>query len=770
MRLLFLGACSAAGAVLGLTGPKTWALGFTITALSLAACSLAMNGGAKKALMFPLLFFVLGLGVGMRESSRYRDREGREEEVAVTVSVEAERRGEGGFYQLIAVERVLRGELPRKGDLYLLRLGAGMEEGGGEEGQNCQQFPRWGEKVMVSGRLRIFSRVEGEVAGTLWAQEYRRLGVVSGIFRRGAAALRWSILEGGRDAGSEEALIRSMALGDYRLLGPGAQRDLRLSGLLHLCAASGFHVATLTALLAWTAARLGVGKRFSLLLALPGAYLFSLAAGSTPSVRRALTMACLSAVAYVVGRRPDPVSALGGAFVAGILISPRSVFSTGFQLSFSAAAGMVILFPVLKGRWCGRWPRALEPALVSVAAQMAVAPVMLFRFGELPIVAPLSNALAMPLAPLILLPTLIGGFAGILCPPLADLGFLLAEPFARLFLTIARVFASVGDRINAPLHLPPWGIFALCLLLLAFCVFRGRAGRWAGRGVVMVLLLALSGNIPVAWGPWGSEKPSVVFFDVGQGDSALLVGPGGERVLVDGGADIQLVKRKLKARGIRHLDAVLYSHGDRDHVGGLVEILGELNVGLLFRPSCAPDGGWEGKVLEMAAVKGVPVAELGGGERVVVGKLAFRVVGGPALLARSEALGEGAEGSTKNEGSLVLRMEMEGVAFLFTGDIEEVGQGSLLATGAQVRAEVLKVPHHGGYAANTDLFLEAVRPKVAVISVKSPNEYGHPAAKTLEKLSRMGCVVFRTDHSGDIVVKVREGKMIVREERPSLRN
>lgn len=171
--------------------------------------------------------------------------------------------------------------------------------------------------------------------------------------------------------------------------------------------------------------------------------------------------------------------------------------------------------------------------------------------------------------------------------------------------------------------------------------------------------------------------------------------------------------------------------------------------------------------MEAAEARGVPVVELKGGEEVAVGGIVFRVLGDPKLSGDDESRDELAAENLRNESSLVISLRMEEVTFLFTGDVEEVGQGRLIDAGAVARAEVLKVPHHGGFAENTDLFLKAVGPRVAVISVKTPNEYGHPAAGTLEVLRRLGCRVFRTDQSGDIVVEVRGGRVMVREERPS---
>lgn len=761
MRLLLLGCCSAAGIVLAFRGfHGFWPLTFALGAMLLSAFSLLRGTDRGWALLLPPVFLCLGLISGGIEASRYKGREGLEEQVVLRGRVEAERRTGEGEYLLLEVREVVTGDLPRRGDLYLLRP-PGRPRGPGEGGRGGAGAPRWGEYWKVEGRLRTFSRAEGEAGGILRAFAWSREKGPSSPWLKWAATFRGVVMDERRGKGKEECLIRGMVLGDYRQLGGREIRDLRLSGLLHVCAASGLHVAILLALLIKVIERLGAGRRYSPALALPGVLVYALAAGSSPSVRRAMTMATLAAAASLAGRRPDPVATLGAALLMGALGSPRAVLSISFLLSYSAASGMVILYPVFRERWGRRIPRPAEPLLAALAAQLAVAPVMLGRFGEIPLLAPVSNAVLLPLVPFILLPPLVLGFAGTAWLPVSHLGFALARPFARVFLHAAEIFGALGRRLDLPFFLPAPGLCLLCISLVALGLTRGRAWRMAAVGVASLLVLAVAWNFPVATGLVGREGPSVTFFDVGQGDSALLVGPGGERVLLDGGADPFLVRGKLRALGIHCLDAVICSHGDRDHVGGLAEVLEGLYVGVLARPSLPPGEGAERRLLEAAAAMGVPVVELGGGETVEVGGLALRLVGGPSFLGVGKGSGELQTDFSQNEASLVISLELEGVTFLFPGDVEEEGQECLLERGATVRADVLKVPHHGGFSASTDRFLDAVKPRVAVISVGTPNEYGHPAADTLEALRRRGCRVFRTDESGDIVVRAEEGRIRV---------
>ncbi len=246
----------------------------------------------------------------------------------------------------------------------------------------------------------------------------------------------------------------------------------------------------------------------------------------------------------------------------------------------------------------------------------------------------------------------------------------------------------------------------------------------------------------------------VVFLDVGQGDSALILFPNGKSMLIDGGppsAGGQLVQ-KLRQRGIQHLDWVVATHPHSDHIGGLIRVLREFPVEAVWDSGFVYDS-----PVYRDFLRAVRSAKNRAGTRpkfevVLKGKRLE-----PAsnihieVLAPSKPYLTGTN-SDPNNNSIVLRLDAGAVRYLFTGDIEQELRGRLYAQNAPLQAEVLKVAHHGSSTGTDRLFLQRVRPKVAVISRGQGNPYGHPHQVVLRVLRQSGATIYRTDLQGDITM------------------
>ncbi|HXF72967.1 MAG TPA: ComEC/Rec2 family competence protein, partial [Actinomycetota bacterium] len=236
---------------------------------------------------------------------------------------------------------------------------------------------------------------------------------------------------------------------------------------------------------------------------------------------------------------------------------------------------------------------------------------------------------------------------------------------------------------------------------------------------------------------------TVRFLDVGQGDAALVRSPGGATVLVDGGPDPREVATELAALGVRRLDLVVATHPHADHLEGLPAVLARFPVGLVLEPGCPADAPSYAALLDAISRAGVRILHPRAGDRIVVGDLVLDVLSPAACFVGTD--------SDPNNDSLVIRLARGDDVVLFAGDAEEPAQELLLGLGRTLRADVLKVPHHGGDT-SLDAFLAQVAPEVAVVSVGEDNPYGHPAPEVLAALRAEGARVLRTDRDGDVVV------------------
>lgn len=272
------------------------------------------------------------------------------------------------------------------------------------------------------------------------------------------------------------------------------------------------------------------------------------------------------------------------------------------------------------------------------------------------------------------------------------------------------------------------------------------------------LLLLLGGLVASPLSRAAAAELTVTFFDIGQGDSALIVSPAGKRVLIDGGppeAGERLVGA-LAAHHIDLIDLVILTHPHADHLGGLKRVAAAVPIRMFLDaayPSTSP--GYTG-LLSVLSSRGVAVKQATAGRVIDLGGGAVLTLLGPPTpwLANTR--------SDINANSVVARLTWQSRTALFTGDSEPETERWLL--GAQrggvsgLRAELLKVAHHGGKYSSTAPFLQAVAPQLAVISVGAGNDYGHPTPEALARLAQVGARVLRTDQSGEITVRSRDGQ------------
>ena len=259
---------------------------------------------------------------------------------------------------------------------------------------------------------------------------------------------------------------------------------------------------------------------------------------------------------------------------------------------------------------------------------------------------------------------------------------------------------------------------------------------------------ASSSSAPAADG----ELLTVRFLDVGQADSALIR-CGDDAMLIDGGnvADSSLVAAVLQSEGLDTLDVVAATHAHEDHVGGLSGALNVCTAQRVIAPVTQYDSQAFSDFVRYTEAQGLSVEVPAAGDTFSLGG------------AQVTVLGPVQEYDDTNNTSLVLRVDFGGTSFLFTGDMERDAEEDLLAQWGEeaLRADVLKVGHHGSRSSSGPAFLEALSPQAAVISCGADNAYGHPHPETLERLEQGGSRVYRTDRQGAVRFRMRKGRMIV---------
>lgn len=512
---------------------------------------------------------------------------------------------------------------------------------------------------------------------------------------------------------------------------------LRATGTSHLVAISGLHISLVAGLLfgltnyAWArSARLlefVPARRAAAAVALSAATLYALLAGFGIPAQRALAMIAVVTGALLLRRHIDFIRTIAIAALASLLIDPLSMLSAGWWLSFWAVC---VIAWFTGGRQehrtaMRRW------LLMPVAVALGMTPLLAGIFQQYAPLAPLANIIAVPWVSLLVVPAALAGTAAFLFNETAGVlllqgaGWLLHLAWQGLAYMAGLPFAL--SAISQPsLAVLLAGMAGLLLLSLP----RGVPGRWPGL-VLLLPMVAGDGAGPAKGDAW------LTVLDVGQGLAAVVqtathvlvfdTGPRRGKSFDTGAA---VLVPYLRSAGIRSIDALLVSHGDNDHAGGVRSLLAEVPARRVL--SSVPD--------RLPVAKAQPCQR---GQSWVWDEVRFSV--------EHPAPGDRLAG---NDGSCVLRITTrDGRSILLTGDIEATGERLLLdRAAAGLAADVLVVPHHGSRTSSTAALVEAVAPQVAIVPAAYDNRYGFPADEVVQRYLGAGARVVQTGDSGAVSV------------------
>ncbi|MCL4498776.1 MAG: DNA internalization-related competence protein ComEC/Rec2 [Chloroflexi bacterium] len=541
-------------------------------------------------------------------------------------------------------------------------------------------------------------------------------------------------------------LLVGVILGDTRGIDPGTQEDFRATGLTHALAVSGlnimFFVGALWPLLKLT--RLPPVVQFAVLSV--AIWLYALLAEGSPSVLRAAAMAEMLVFAWLTGRARDPVATVSVAGLVLLVVDPFYLFDIGFQLSFCATFGLVVLSPVLAEKFEGMPPFLVSSVSTCLAAQVGVLPLLVAYFGQLSLVSLPANLIVIPASA----PALVLGILATALDFFAPWGSLVCYRIAGLFTDFMMVGAHFFASLPAAsLVLPEVGWQTVAVLYGSLIFAAVLVSRWRGRLTLFHLLLVLlvPATAGAAWQVVSSRPPSgveITFLDVGQGDATLVREPRGSTVLIDSGPDESVLQGRLTARGVKKIDLAFLTHQHADHSAGFRSVFRTMAVGRFVVPQAGRRTSDLTKLIEEAESGKASVEEAVPGREYRLGDVSVRVVS------------TGAAGGNENDVSTVVKVEVGEFSLLVPGDSEEEEERSLVEGGG-LSASVLKVPHHGGATAAYPGFLSAVGPKVAVISVGKGNRYGLPSKTAVDRLRAAGASIYRTDRNGSVRI-LTDGK------------
>ena len=606
-----------------------------------------------------------------------------------------------------------------------------------------------GQRVRLSGSVQppldtgslsvvLFTHDPPELLGRPpWWQ--RLAGSVRASLRRASAGL----------PADERGLLPGLVDGDTAGLDPVLAERFRLAGLTHLVAVSGTNCSILIGAVVLVLRRLRVRPWVCAVAGAVVLVLFVVVARPSPSVLRAALMAGVALAALASGRPRSALPVLAAVTIGLLLWDPTLAASASFAMSVLASAALLVVAPGWADALrCRHVPVGLaESTAVAAAAHLVTAPVVAALSGQVSLVAVPANVLA---EPVVAVTTVVGFAAAVTAPVSLPAGSALVWVAGWPCRWLVRVADFFGGLHGAVL---PWpggagGGVLLVVVIGVLWLACARAGprRMLAAGLVTALVVLIPvRSVTSAW-----PAPGWVFVacDIGQGDGLVLAAGPHQAVVVDSGPDPVPMDRCLHDLGVTEVPLLVFTHMHADHVGGVLGVGHGRRVGqILAGPLGDPESGLS-LVDRFAAQRHLTVRTPAPGTAIDVGAVRLEVLG-PAAPFHSTR-------SDPNNSSLVMRATVGGVRILLPGDAEIEAQDALLAAHVDLRADVLKIPHHGS-AYSDPAFLAAAHASVAVVSVGLHNDYGHPSPVLLREVARLGIPLLRTDRDGDVAVTADQG-------------
>lgn len=589
-------------------------------------------------------------------------------------------------------------------------------------------------------------------------------------------------------------LLLGLLLGDSSKIDENIEENFKITSLTHILAVSGAQVSyIIVAMYSLLKRKIGIQKTRVVIIA--SLIFYTALTGFSPSIVRAGIMGIILMISGLVFRKNDIINSIAISLFFMLVYNPFLLENVGLQLSYLGTIGIIgfnkTIILILKNiqirnkKWKYKINRKLilliskikEILAVTMSASLAVVPVMIYHFNLFGTYFLITNLFAsIIIGPITLLGTLLVIISFISINIAKVLSYIL-----KFLIDILLFISSFSKLPISKIYIPTPTItfiiiiyLSLIISLFIYKVFHERNPNTTilrvrnllalvkykfkqNRDDVIkkIIIISIIISLCMIFIP---RDLQINFVDVGQGDSTFIITPKNKTILIDGGGsntgsfDVgeNTLLPYVLDKGYNKIDFMIISHFDSDHVGGLLTILEEIKVEKILIAKQEEQSENYKRFLNIVKEKNIPVIIGKEGDKINIEKDLYLDI----LFPESEQIEE----NMINNNSLVFNMHYNNFSMLFTGDIEEIAEKRIIeiTNKSRLKADIIKIPHHGSKTSSTRELLERVLPKIALIGVGKDNLFGHPSSETIDKLNELKIKTYRTDINGEIIINVNK--------------
>jgi competence protein ComEC len=558
-------------------------------------------------------------------------------------------------------------------------------------------------------------------------------------------------------------LLQAMLIGEQHTLDSTTQEIFSTLGLVHVLSISGLHVSILIATFYFFLVACGITREKTAWLILFFLPFYVILTGGSAPVIRSVIMASMMLVSVILRRTADGVSFLSFALLLQLIWNPYQLWEPGFQLSFLVTLGLIQYVEPLSHHIPVPWYQFRKALAVMLVAHIVSFPIVAAHFYQYSLISapvnlifvPVYSLAVLPLSSISLLISFVSGSWGEMTASVCS--------WVMSILDQALVWISAFSFTAYSLS-PPTLWWILCYFFISWFTYvtivtdrqfvqRLRYVTLSGLALLVGILL------------FSGEKSAtrITMIDVGQGDATLIETAEGKVILIDGGGTLprrehawqkksrvfevgrDVIVPYLRYRGINHIDTIVMTHGDGDHIRGLKAIVQRFSIGQVLHSAARPADLFEQKLLVYMKQKHIPIGQVVSGDTWKIEKDIQAKILHPQKIVPPANI---------NNGSIVMLLSIYKTNILLTGDMEKQAEQEVLARFKLPSVHILKVAHHGSKTSTTQTWISRVKPDQALISVGLHNRYGHPNPDVLTRLRQISAQIWRTDVQGAILVYV----------------